>query len=182
MRDRKRMIRLLIEDVTLLRKNGITVNVRFKGGVTKTFQLPTPKRAWELRQHSQEVVDEVDRLLDDHTDKEIAAALNKRGHLSGVGLAFTDRTVLKIRLAYQLRSRYQRLRGAGLLTLDEMARLLKVTPATVKIWRDHGLLWAQRYNDKNECLYERPGQNAPTKQQGTKLSLRRLDERQPESY
>ena len=175
MRDRKRMIRLLVEDVTLLRKDGITVHVRFKGGVAKTLQLPTPKRAWELRQHSQEVVDQVDRLLDHHTDKEIAVVLNQRGLVSGVGLAFTDRTVLKIRLAYRLRSRYQRLREAGLLTLDEMATRLRVTPSTVKIWRDHGLLRAHRYNDKNECLYERPGRKAPTKQQGTKLSERRLD-------
>jgi DNA invertase Pin-like site-specific DNA recombinase len=182
MRDRKRMIRLLVEDVTLLRKDGITVHVRFKGGVAKTFQLPTPKRAWELRQHSQQVVDEVDRLLDDHTDRELAEALNQRGYVTGVGLAFTARTILLIRRAYQLRSRYQRLREAGLLTLGEIATLLKVNPGTVKTWRDHGLLRAQPYNDKNECLYQRPGPNAPTKQQGTKLSLRRLDARQSKPY
>ena len=175
MRDRKRMIRLLVEDVTLLRSNGISIHVRFKGGATKTFQLPTPKRAWELRQHSQAVVDEVDRLLDDHTDKQIAETLNERGQVSGVGLAFEARTILKIRRAYRLRSRYQRLRAAGMLTLAEMAELLKVTRQTVKIWRDNGLLRAQPYNDKNECLYPPPGDNSPTKQQGTKLRERRLD-------
>jgi hypothetical protein len=31
------------------------------------------------------------------------------------------------------------------------------------------------YSDKNECLYEPPGDDAPRKTLGAKLSLRRLD-------
>ena len=53
-----------------------------------------------------------------------------------------------------------------MLTLKEMAKLLGITPQWVKIWRDHGLLAAQTYNDKGECLYEHPGENAPRKMQG----------------
>ncbi|MFQ5479399.1 MAG: hypothetical protein ACE5E4_12375, partial [Candidatus Binatia bacterium] len=44
---------------------------------------------------------------------------------------------------------------------------------TVKIWRSHGLLHAHAYNDKNQCLYEHPGDEPPVKAQGQKLSERR---------
>jgi hypothetical protein len=80
----------------------------------------------------------------------------------------------KIKRQYGLKSRYQRLREAGLLTLKEVAHLLQVHEQTVKTWRDNGLLLAVPFNDRNECLYPHPGKNLPVKQQGTKLSRRRL--------
>jgi hypothetical protein len=36
-RERKRMVRLLIEDVTLIKQGAITLHVRFKGGATQTI-------------------------------------------------------------------------------------------------------------------------------------------------
>ena len=60
-----------------------------------------------------------------------------------------------------------------MLTLDEMADLLGVSTSTVKTWRNHGLLRAHAYTDKNECLYEHPGDDPPAKTQGRKLSERR---------
>jgi hypothetical protein len=42
-RERKRMVRLLLEDVTLLRNREITMHVRFKGGTTKTLHLGAVK-------------------------------------------------------------------------------------------------------------------------------------------
>jgi len=45
-RDRKRMARLLLEDVTLFRREQeIVVQVRFKGGATRELHLAVPKRA-----------------------------------------------------------------------------------------------------------------------------------------
>jgi hypothetical protein len=44
-RERKRMVRLLIEDVTLSKREQITVAVRFKGGATRTLTLPPPQPA-----------------------------------------------------------------------------------------------------------------------------------------
>ena len=51
--------------------------------------------------------------------------------------------------------------------------MLGLSTGTVKKWRDNGLLRAQAYNDKNECLYEHPGNTPPVKAQGQKLSKRR---------
>src|SRR6266853_156920 len=41
-RERKRMVRLLLEDVTLMRGDRITLHIRFKGGAHRTIQLPLP--------------------------------------------------------------------------------------------------------------------------------------------
>jgi DNA invertase Pin-like site-specific DNA recombinase len=175
-RDRKRMIRLLLEDVTLIRDKEITVHVRFRGGAARTLRLQLPLNAWQQRMTNSEVVAEVDRLLDDFAYSQIASFLNERGFRSGEGNQFSARYVARIQRCYGLRSRYDRLRNKGLLTLEEMANVLGISMDQVKIWRHHGLVRGHPYNDKNECLYEHPGDNPPAKAQGVKLSRRRLVE------
>ena len=105
--------------------------------------------------------------------KQRRSRLNRRGRRSGTGCSFTALIVGRIRRIYGLRSRRDRLRDAGMLSLSEMAHALGVSTKTIKIWRDHGLLRAHAYNDKNECLYEPVDANGPVKSQGTKLSERR---------
>ena len=119
------------------------------------------------------MVAEVDVLLDHYTEDQISEILNQRGRISGEGKSFHAIMVQRLRREYGLKTRYQRLREAGMLNLAEIADLLGVTTNTVKIWRRKGLLKAHAHNDKNECLYEHPGADAPTKAQGQKLSERR---------
>jgi len=173
-RERKRLVRLLLDDVTLSRNDQITAHVRFKGGITKTLPVPVPLNAWQQRTTSPEVVREIDRLLDHNTYPQIACLLNDRGLRSGEGKNFTARIVARIRRRYDLTSRYDRLRKAGMLTVDEMAAMLGITPQWIKIWHRHGLLRGHAYNDKNDCVFEHPGNNPPRKAQGVKLSKRRL--------
>jgi DNA invertase Pin-like site-specific DNA recombinase len=172
-RDRKRMIRLLLEDVTLIRDKDITVHVRFRGGATRTLQLQLPLNAWQQRMTNSEVVAEVDRLLDDFAYSQIASFLNERGFRSGEGNRFSPRYIARIQHCYGLRSRYDRLRNKGLLTLEEIAQTLGISMNQIKVWHHHGLVRGYAYNDKNECLYEHPGDNPPRKAQGVKLSRRR---------
>ncbi|HKF04163.1 MAG TPA: recombinase family protein [Candidatus Sulfotelmatobacter sp.] len=171
-RDRKRMIRLLVEDVTMLRSEQITVHVRFRGGATRTVTLPNPLRSWEGWMTDAEVVGKIDQLLDTQTFSEIAAELNRSGFRSGKGQLFTSRYIARIQKQYALRSRFHRLRAGGLLTLKEMASVLSVIPQTVKIWSAHGLLKAHAYTDKPEHLYEPVGLDMPRKAQGVRLCRR----------
>ena len=115
-RDRKRMVRLIIEDVTLIKADDITLNIRFKGGAEQTLNLPLPLSAPQLRKTHSKVVEEVDQLLDEHTEAEVAEILNARGRRSGGGLAFTRLLVKKVRKAYHMKGRYERLQDRGLLT------------------------------------------------------------------
>ena len=172
-RERKRMVRVLLEDVTLTKGEAISVGVRFRGGATHSLTLPLALNSWQLRQTSAEVLAEIDALLDDHTEGQIASILNERGHISGEGKRFDARLVQRLRRDYSLKTRYDRLRAAGMFTLTEIADQLDLATQTVKIWRNHGLLRAHPYNDKNECLYEDPGEDPPDKRQGINLSKRR---------
>ena len=167
-RERKRMVRLLIEDVTLSKGEQTTVEVRFKGGATRTLSLPPPQPAWATWQTSPEVVAEVDRLLNDHTEAQIAVLLNEGSWRSGTGRAFTKRMISQIRCQYRLKSRYSRLREAGMLTQQEIADQLGIHTTTVHHGRRNGLLKAHAYHNKPEYLYEPVGTNRPVKRQGLK--------------
>jgi DNA invertase Pin-like site-specific DNA recombinase len=162
-REKKRMVRLLLEDVTLLKGDQIHVHVRFKGGALKSLSLPLPLGAPLLRKTPVAVVREVDRLLEQHTEREIAAILNEKGLRSGTGQPFTLMTVINIRRHYGLRDRFQRMRALGLLTIEEIAAQFGIVTCAVKDWRDKGLLRAHRYNDKGQCLYEPPADDLPGK-------------------
>ena len=148
-RERKRMIRLLIEDVTLAKTDRIHAHVRFRGGQTTSLTLPIPPNGWQLRQTHPDTLAALDRLLDEHTDADTADALNAAGHRSGEGKPFTGRIVLDLRRAHHLPSHAQRLRARGLLDKPEIAELLSVHPSTIKAWHRAGLLTSHQANDKN---------------------------------
>ena len=171
--DRKRMIRLLIEDVTMIRGDQISLHLRFRGGACKSVTLPNPLRAWEIGVTDAEVVTRIDRLLDTMTFGAIAATLNSEGYKPGRGKRFTARYIARIQRQYSLRPRFDRLRALGMLTLEEMATALSVNPKTVKIWAAHGLLTSYAYTDKPEYLYKPAGSDGPRRAQGRKLSMRR---------
>lgn len=155
-RDRKRMARLLLEDVTLRREQGVIVQVRFKGGAVRELQLPLPKPAWALRRTNSEVVAAIDQLLDAHTPLEIAQRLNQREWRSGWGCTFTQRMVVRLAKDYHLPTRDARLRARGLLNAREIAEIIETKPLYVDYWREQGLLRGARRNEKNEYYYERP--------------------------
>ena len=171
-RDRKRMVRLLIEDITLTRNECILIQVRFKGGTTAVLKAAIPLPACKTWQTADTVVVRIDKLQDNHTFKQIASMLNNEGLRSGKGKSFTGILVGNICREYGLKSRWHRLREKGLLTVKEMAGILNVSTATVNAWYKHGLLNGQVYNDKHQCLFEPPGADRPFKHQGRKLSKR----------
>ncbi len=164
-RERKRMVRLLIADVTLLKEKDkeITAHVRFTGGATTTLHIVPPRPATSIRRTDQTIVDEIDRLLDRYTDAEVAAQLNAAGHASFDGKPFHALIVASIRHHHHLSDRYTRLRSRGLLTVRELAKRLGVCADTVERWRDRGLVCAERYNDKGEWLYHVPDGPLPAK-------------------
>lgn len=150
------MLRLLVEDVTLLKQDELIAHVHFCGGATHTLRLPRPLNSWQLRKTDPAVVCEIDRLLNEHHEREIVDILNHGGFQPGAADAFSGFIVWKIRQTYGLEDRFSRLRRQGLLTQEEMARLLGVCVKTVREWRDAGLPTAHSYNDRGGCLYDPP--------------------------
>jgi DNA invertase Pin-like site-specific DNA recombinase len=180
-RERKRIARLLIEDVTLNKTDQIHLHLRLRGGQTTSLTIPTPLNAWQARQTHHDTVALADRLLNEHTDAETAELLNQAGHRSGEGKPFTARIVLRLRRDHQLQSHAQRLRDRGLLSTREIADHLGVHTTTIKAWHRAGLLTSEKANDKNERLYQPPTPADPrlVKQQGRRLSDREPTESTP---
>jgi DNA invertase Pin-like site-specific DNA recombinase/DNA-binding transcriptional regulator YiaG len=160
-RERKRIVRLLIEDVTLEKTDRIHLHVRFRGGKLQSLSIPIPPKAWQLRETASDTLALIDRLLDDHTDAEIAQQLNAAGLHSGSGKPFTAQIVLHLRRAHGMQSHAQRLRARGMLKPTEIAERLGVKSKTIKTWERAGLLAGHRANDKNERLYEPPADGDP---------------------
>jgi hypothetical protein len=158
-RERKRIVRLLLEDVTLLRaEEEMVVQVRFSGGATRALKLPRPLSAAELWKLSQEALVEIDKLLDHHVDRDVAEILNDRGFVTGTGKPFTKGRVKGMRRVYGLAPRKERLKKAGLLTLDEIAARLGLHKETVKRYRREGRLKVRYHpiNEANQFMYEDP--------------------------
>jgi hypothetical protein len=140
MRERKRILRLLVDDVTLIKTDAITAHVWLSGGATRTLRLDRPLPIAQIRKFKQEVVIEVDRLRDSYRDREIADILNQRGRRTWEAKPFNLKKIAFIRGDYNLASRHQRLRDRGKLTTAEVAARFGVSETAVHRWGRYGLI------------------------------------------
>ena len=175
MRERKRLIRHLINDVTLIKAGEhITAHVRFAGGQTDTINVPRPLRAWETHTTPPETLTIIDELLAEHTHDEAVAILNARGLTGGWRTPFTVASLTALCKAHGIPALRERLRAQGMLTVEETARQLGVSTDTVATWRRQGLLTARRVDGRRSHLYH-PGQGRPPLHHKTEAADRRAD-------
>jgi len=154
-RDRKRMLRLLIEDVALTRADDIRVEVRWRGGATTELHVPIPLNCIEARRTSREALDQIAALARDHTDDQIAEILNERGVRTGTGRPFTGGRVDFLRRSRRIPGYYEHLRRAGLVTGEEIRTRTGISEGVLRRLRRAGLVRAIRC-DKKHWLYENP--------------------------
>jgi len=155
-RERKRMARLLLEDVTLRKDQTVIAQIRFKGGALKTLDLPLSLPFCIRSRTRPEVVEAIDAWLAAHDYEEIVQLLNARGLRSGDGHAFNIDIVGSICRKSGLMPRRARLREQGMLTRKELARTIRVKEGTITEWRLQGRISGARSNYKTEHLYTKP--------------------------
>ena len=153
-RERKRILGLLLEDVTLLRQDDeITLAVRFRGGATTTLRVPLRIGPWRGRKTHPKVVARAATLLASHTAAEVATLLNADGFTTGAGIPFNIEAIQWLCHRYELRDRRDHLRAAGRLTAVEIGARLRLAATQVGRWRADGRLTATRCNQK-DWLYD----------------------------
>ncbi|HEY7448179.1 MAG TPA: recombinase family protein [Vicinamibacterales bacterium] len=165
-RERKRILRLLVEDVTLLNGERIQVHVRLRGGATRSLTLTKPLPIAQIRKTKPEVVAEIDALLDRYCDREVAEVLNRQGRRTWQNEPFNLKKIAHIRQTFNLKCRYDRLRARGLLTAKEMSVRHGVTTTTINLWAREGRLQKHRYDNLRRCLYEPLDEHAILKGHG----------------
>lgn len=159
-RDRKRMVRWLLEDVTVKREDDvITAHIRFKGGATQTITVPVGRG----RCSSPELITLIDALLEDYTDAEVAVQLNEQGWRTYEGKPFTAARVLSLRRYRHLKDHATRLAEQGWLRVADAAKAYGVCRETLMLWGRAGLLPMARINEQGTAMFPPPDQDAPRK-------------------
>src|SRR5690606_16477326 len=146
------------------------IHIRVRGGRVETLTTQNPKSSAQQVKTRPEVVELVDKRLDDHVRAEIADILNAKGIRPGgaasrdqAGAQFTELRDIYLVKQYGLRPRYDRLRERGMLTKKEACAKLGITESTLVRWAKYGIVKRHAYNGYIG-LYEPPGPHVPTKQ------------------
>lgn len=153
--DKKRMVRLLIEDVTLKRDDhDVEVYIRFKTGAVLKEHFWIPVSGKKPIEIEPEIIHKIDTWSSAHTPGEIAKKLNEQGLYHPTRGNFNIAAVVYLLKQYKIPTCYSRLRSKGYLSQEELAKHCGVKTQTIRRWKSNGWLTAARYNDQPEYLYE----------------------------
>jgi DNA invertase Pin-like site-specific DNA recombinase len=143
-RDRKRMLRLLIKDITLEKgpePKRLRLHIRWQGGATETVEVGlAPSRADAVR-YRPEFVARVADLATHHDDGEIATEFNRNGLTSSTGKPFTASMISWVRFKHRIPGPSC---PAGTLSVAEVREQYGVSHWVVYDWIDKGVITAHR--------------------------------------
>ena len=138
--DKKRVLRCLIENVTITRGADTTVlGVLFKTGATKVVECENPKPVWVKQATPVEVIEYIREKSVEHPASEISDLLNQGGYKSGEGRDFTTTIVRSIIHNYDIPPLEDHLRAKGYLLTKEKAAQLGLQPAQLNSQRRCGV-------------------------------------------
>jgi DNA invertase Pin-like site-specific DNA recombinase len=142
-RDRKRLLRSLIDEVQLKTEAArFAVRIVWRGGALTEREVRRLAKG-EWKRTPEETVELVRKLAGEFDDSQMARILNKQGRRSGSGNPFTREAVRCIRREHDIPKREEHLardEHAGPFTADEAAAELQVTTSTVHRWLRDGVL------------------------------------------
>ena len=145
-KDRKRIIRLLIKDITVVREGRkLLLGIRWQGGCLETLTVKLPRKIQDRVRYPPSFVQQVRSLARENSDAQIAQILNSRGKLSAKGKPFTAKMIRWIRYRYGIEA--QRFQRPGEITVAQVAEKLGVNRTVVYYWLERGVLRGRRKNN-----------------------------------
>lgn len=143
--ERKQLLRFLVKDVTLLRREQtVHLAIRWQTDAVTKLDIPSPQRPYETHRTSAAVVERVRELAPTHTDDEISEILNQDELTTGTGAAFTSKSVYHVRYVNRILVGSRKKptssapvdgrRGDGRYSTKAAAELLNTSPTTVARW------------------------------------------------
>jgi excisionase family DNA binding protein len=144
-KDRKRLLRTLIADVTLISaptSDDVRVGIHWRSGATNDVRVRRPAPASITRRTPTGAIEFVRRHRDTH-DGALVIALNDAGFKTGTGQSFDVAAVRWLRFAYRILPSRPTL-APGEFTIADVASRLGITESAVYYWVAEGHLEARR--------------------------------------
>jgi DNA invertase Pin-like site-specific DNA recombinase len=143
-KDKKRMLRLLVEDITVERGEDrqLHLHIRWTGSACEDLTVTLPATLQERLRYPAEWVETLRQLATEHTDAEIAELLNSRGQRSSRGMPFSAKMIGWIRCKHRIAA--VELKRPDELTVGEVAAKLGVNQSVVYYWIERGILPARQ--------------------------------------
>jgi hypothetical protein len=143
-RDRKRMLRLLVKDITVTKGREpklLRLHIRWQGGAIETVELRlSPNRAEAVR-YPDAFVAHIRALAATHDDDEIVALLNRDDLKSSTGRCFTVAMIRWIRHKHHIPSPPL---PTDTFNVKQVRERYGVSMWVVYYWIDRGLITAQK--------------------------------------
>ncbi|MGH2929919.1 MAG: recombinase family protein, partial [Solirubrobacteraceae bacterium] len=143
-RDRKQLLRCLIEEVILdvsREERRATLTIRWKGGAITELVVSLPRYQPPIRT-DEDTVALMRRLAVHYDDATIAGILNRQGRRSATGQRFTAQIVSSLRTSWKI-ARHQPSDAppdGELLPIARVAEILEVAPSTIHRWLADGFI------------------------------------------
>jgi DNA invertase Pin-like site-specific DNA recombinase len=146
-KDRKRMLRLLIKDITVERpshQKQLLVHCRWQGGACTDLCVQLPPNIADRLRYPAAVVDRVRDLAHRLLDAEIADQFNREGQASATGKPYTAKMIQWIRRCHRIPPAEPK--KPDELTVPQAAQHFGVSDGVVYYWIERGLIQARRLN------------------------------------
>ena len=148
-KDRKRMLRLLIKDITvnkLIEQRQLSVHIRWQGGACTDLSVQLPPKAADRFRYPSAEVDRIRELARRLTKAEIADQLNREGRRTPKGLSFTAKAIHWICWRYEIPP--AQLKKKEELTVQQVAEQFGVGIGVVHYWIKHQIIQTRRLNER----------------------------------
>jgi len=144
-KDRKRMLRLLIKDITVEKhrhSKQVLLHIRWQGGACEDVDVQLLPSVADRVRYPKELVERIRELAHAFTDCQIVSALSREGLLSPRGKPFTVSMIKWVR--YRSGIPMPQLRRPEELTVDEVMQRFQVSRNVVYYWIERRILEARR--------------------------------------
>jgi DNA invertase Pin-like site-specific DNA recombinase len=163
-KDRKRLLRTLIADITLLPEPDFAkarIGIRWHTGATDEIVISRRQDVTQYR-HTDPAAIDLARRLPHLTNSELAQRLNAAGYLTGAGKPFDRMAVTNMRHYHHIPQ--PGLLQAGETTVADIARRLGISHGAVIHWINRGWLAARRGLNDQWCVPFSPEVEAACRQ------------------
>jgi hypothetical protein len=146
-KDRKRMLRLLIKDITVEKSSApkqLLVHIRWQGNACTNLTLQLPLNMADRMRYPAAIIDRVRDMAQHLRDAEIVDEFRREGQISITGKPYTTDIIRWIRFRYRIPPPV--LQKPEELTVHQVAQHFGVSENVVYYWIQHAILKARKLN------------------------------------